>query len=196
MKLKAFTLAELLIALAILGVIATFTIPKVLTTNQNAQKNAMAKEVIASVSGAYEAYKSENGVSATTKLKNITPYMNYIRVDTTSTIDADEGLTSYTCSSTAPCLKLHNGSIIKFFDDCFGNSTNTNMIWYSYDPDGQYSGSTTGPGKGIGMAFYYNGRQTTVDGLSNPSQTDYSCNGSLNPETPASGYIPSWFSWN
>lgn len=44
---KAFTLAELLIALAILGVIATFTIPKVLTANQNGTFKAIGKETAA-----------------------------------------------------------------------------------------------------------------------------------------------------
>jgi prepilin-type N-terminal cleavage/methylation domain-containing protein len=42
----AFTLAELLIALAILGVIATFSIPKVLQSQQNNQKQAIFKEII------------------------------------------------------------------------------------------------------------------------------------------------------
>ena len=52
-----FTLAELLISLAILGVIATFTIPKILTSQQNSQKAAVTKEVIAMISGAFTAYQ-------------------------------------------------------------------------------------------------------------------------------------------
>lgn len=46
-KQSAFTLAELLIALAILGVIATFTIPKILNSQANGQKTAVFKETIA-----------------------------------------------------------------------------------------------------------------------------------------------------
>ncbi len=44
---RGFTLAELLVSLLILGEIATFSIPKILTAQQNAQKNAVFKELIA-----------------------------------------------------------------------------------------------------------------------------------------------------
>ncbi len=44
-----FTLAELLIALAILGVIVTFTIPKILNSQTNNQKKAVFKETIAAL---------------------------------------------------------------------------------------------------------------------------------------------------
>ena len=55
--LRGFTLAELLIALAILGVIATFTIPKILDSGTDSKRNAIAKEIAATVSGAYQNYK-------------------------------------------------------------------------------------------------------------------------------------------
>lgn len=45
-----FTLAELLIALAILGVIATFTIPKVLSNQADAKKKAVYRETLATLS--------------------------------------------------------------------------------------------------------------------------------------------------
>ena len=44
---KGFTLAELLIALLILGVIATFTIPKVLQTQIDSQKKSTFRETLA-----------------------------------------------------------------------------------------------------------------------------------------------------
>lgn len=47
-----FTLAELLIALLILGEIATFTTPKISSSSQNAQKNAVFKEMIGALSEA------------------------------------------------------------------------------------------------------------------------------------------------
>ena len=46
---KGFTLSELLIALAILGLIATFTIPKVLQTTESNQRKAVFKETIGSI---------------------------------------------------------------------------------------------------------------------------------------------------
>ena len=52
---SGFTLSELLIALAILGLIATFTIPKILQSTQNQSLRASLKEAIAAVSEiAYE----------------------------------------------------------------------------------------------------------------------------------------------
>ncbi len=51
---SGFTLAELLIALALLGVIATFTIPKVLQANTDAKYNAEAKETIQMIANAYQ----------------------------------------------------------------------------------------------------------------------------------------------
>jgi prepilin-type N-terminal cleavage/methylation domain-containing protein len=53
---SGFTLAELLIALAILGVIATFTIPKLLQSQQNQQKQAVLKETISIVSNLAYTY--------------------------------------------------------------------------------------------------------------------------------------------
>ena len=55
----AFTLAELLIALAILGVIATFTIPKILSGSTDAKWNASAKGAMTMVEGAYADYQIE-----------------------------------------------------------------------------------------------------------------------------------------
>lgn len=49
-RLNGFTLAELLIALGILGVIATFTIPKLLQSQQNSEKKSVFKETIAALS--------------------------------------------------------------------------------------------------------------------------------------------------
>jgi len=48
-----FTLAELLIALAILGIIATFTIPKILSAQAEQKKRAILKECYATVTSLF-----------------------------------------------------------------------------------------------------------------------------------------------
>ena len=50
MRDSAFTLSELLIALAILGLIATFTIPKVLQSVGNGSRTAIFEESVAALS--------------------------------------------------------------------------------------------------------------------------------------------------
>lgn len=48
-RLQGFTLAELLIALLILGEIATFTIPKILSSQQNGTKKMIFRETLATL---------------------------------------------------------------------------------------------------------------------------------------------------
>ena len=111
-RLNGFTLAELLIALVILGLIATFTIPKVLQSQQNAQYKSSAKEVASMISGAYQAALStgKNKIY----VYDLTPYMNYVAVDTVSQFNDPETLgygTPGQCGDAANwyplCLRLH-----------------------------------------------------------------------------------------
>src|SRR5690349_7432884 len=95
---SGFTLAELLISLAILGVIATFTIPKILQAQQNQQYNAVAKEAAGTITQAYQAYKLAGGDSATMNAEAISTYFNYTKLDTASQIDLPNGAGAFTCS--------------------------------------------------------------------------------------------------
>jgi len=185
---QGFTLAELLIALAILGVIATFTIPKVLVAQQNSQYTAVAKEAVAMVSGAYQSYLMDNVTTASTHLGDFTEFMNYVSVDTVSTIDRVPGQTSLNCAVATPCLRLHNGAKLLYEpSDAFGGTSATSAIYFYFDPDGEYSGSATGQGKSIVFFLYASGRITTWGSV------DPGTAGFYNP-TPAND--PSWFSWN
>lgn len=181
-----FTLAELLISLAILGVIATFTIPKILTAQQNAQKNATVKEDFATVSNAFDMYKQNNLLTSNSKIAEITPYLNYLQVDTSSTLDGSRNDSlSYVCSNRV-CLKLHNGSILAFGNGgSFGGNNTTNMQWFLVDPDGAYKGDSSS----VWGVIYYNGRLSTW-GLMTPLSRD--ADGFWNP----GNYDPLWFSWN
>jgi prepilin-type N-terminal cleavage/methylation domain-containing protein len=191
-SLPAFTLAELLIALAILGVIATFTIPKVLQSQQDGKYSAMAKETMASIAGAYDAYRQNNTVTATTTPGVIVPYMNYVKVDSTGTvIDRTYGSTTYVCSGGSECLVLHNGARLYYGgNDQFKGTASTSAVFYAFDPDGVYGNTTNGPGKSLVFWLYANGRITTWHNADPATQYNSGAVG------PCSSCDPPWFSWN
>jgi len=186
---RGFTIAELLICLLILGLIATFTIPKVITSQQNNQFNAIAKDDIAMVSGAYQQYQLSNAVSSNTKIGDLTPYMNYVATSSVLVVDDVQGSSSFACSSSYPCLILHNGSVLHYSTGSFGGTSPTNAIWFHIDPNGFYGGTTNGSDKAASFFIYVNGQ--IVDegnikaGTANSVQS-YSANSSK---------VPPWFNW-
>ncbi|MCE3234001.1 MAG: hypothetical protein K0Q50_181 [Vampirovibrio sp.] len=188
-RYPAFTLAELLITLAILGMIATFTIPKIISTTQNGQSNAKAKEALSTVSAAYQMWLNSGQVSSSTRLSDFTQYLNYTKIMTSGTIDDTNDFGSLTCSAGQPCYKLHNGGVL--MDRCsFGGTSTTHVLFIMFDPDGEYSNSNTGPGKSLAIHVFYNGRVT--DRGSVPFTVQSSCD----TYTPApASETPSWFSW-
>jgi len=186
-----FTLAELLISLAILGVIATFTIPKILTAQQNSQYNAKAKEAAAMISAAYESYKQQgNTPNTNTSAGNLTPFMNYVAVDSSSSIDLMYTDTTRACTGGYGCIKLHNGGMLLWASGGFMGTASTNAIYFYFDPDGIVTdGTTNGPGKSTCFWLYYNGRITSYANLT--AGTIYA-GGTAGPN---SSYDPPWFQW-
>lgn len=190
-SVSAFTLAELLIALLILGEIATFTIPKVLSSQQNGRYNAIAKEAAGMVSGAFLAYQQGNTVTGATKFSDLTPYMNFVKADTTTPADDWQNAGQWGCDSGIPCLRLHSGALLAYQASMtFTTIANTSAIDFQIDPDGTYGSTTNGPGKAINFALYANGRLTDK--------------GNLLPNTYMAGVVipsdsttlPPWFHWN
>ncbi len=182
-----FTLAELLSALAILGVIATFTIPKVLNATSNGQNIAIAKETATALSGAYQAYILNNGASSSTTIADITPYLNYVSVVTTP-IDEACSAPPASASCTAggiACLKMHNGAVIRYLTTAFFSGTDVdNALNFRLDVDGTFNSE-----RSLWMFQYYNGRLTDRSGIITGTNDS---TGSLNPTTACQ---PSWFSW-
>ncbi len=189
--LAGFTLAELLICIAILGVIATFTIPKIMAGQQNKQYNAAAHEVAAMLSSALQQAQLDGKVTAATVPGDLTQYMNYVSVQTTGSIDYFQTATTMNCLSTRPCLKLHNGGILSYTTTWgFGGTSSTNVVQFWFDPDGVVTdGTTNGPGKSIIFELTYTGRVLNY-GSGNTYCGSWGC-----PFSGGPGVDPPWFSW-
>jgi len=173
----------------ILGEIATFSIPKIIYAQQNSQYNAIAKEGIGTVMGAYQKVQLAGNLSGSTTIGDLTPYMNYISTSTSLVVDDIQTNGSFACSSTYPCIIFHNGSTLHYSGASFGGTSTTNANWFHIDPNGAYSGTTNGPDKAVGLFLYYNGRITDegniLTGTTN-SSSSYTAN---------STKVPPWFSW-
>ncbi len=192
-RVSGFTLAELLIALLILGVIATFTIPKMLLVQQNQKDNANAKETIATIAAAYQQYKLANPTGASFSLSSLTPYLNYVAVDTSSSVDLWYTQSSIACNyASGVCLRLHNGSLLQYWPaDNFSGTNTTNAVPFVVDPDGRVTdGTTNGPGKSLLVFLYYDGKIRDVGNLE--PNTTY--NAGVWSSVPS--FVPPWFSWN
>lgn len=187
-----FTLAELLIALAILGVIATFTIPKVIFAQQNQENSAAAKEALAMVAGAYQSYLLSGRASSSTTMGDFTQYMNYVKVETSGVMDDHVGYNASFDCSTLLCLRLHSGAVIYPLanNKSFGGTATTNAILIYYDPDGQRANTSSDvAGKSLAFFVYYNGAITSRAKMK-PGTADSSGTHSAVPTAD-----PSWFSW-
>lgn len=188
-----FTLAELLIALAILGIIAAFTIPKILSAQQDQRNIAITKEAVAMVTAAYQKYKLEHGASATTGISDLTPYMNYASFESSTTMDDKQTLGMQTCNGTTTlCLRLHNGALLRYALSSsyyFGGTSSMDATWFDIDPDGNYSG-TTDTGKAIEFWLYYDGRVSSYGNIFPSTCHKGSCT-----KNPIPAYDPPWFNW-
>jgi prepilin-type N-terminal cleavage/methylation domain-containing protein len=182
---KGFTLAELLIALAILGVIATFTIPKILTSTGTAQFRAVAKEAASIVSGGMQDYMTNYAVTGTSTSANVLSNINYVSSDQTSATTVT-GL-PVACAAATPCLVLHNGAYLQYRGaDTFGGTATTNYLGFNLDPDGIKSNSTTDI---LTFALYYNGKLLTN------RDTITGSTGATPLTLVTVTTTPSWFSW-
>lgn len=188
-KALGFTLTELLLALAILGVVAIFTVPKIIKSQSAAKQNALGREALAAVSQAYVMYKNSNAVSSSTLASDFTPFFNYVKVITNASVDDNVGYGAIDCSDAAlKCIKLSNGGVIwADTNSSFCGTTNLHSVYLNYDVDGVYGGLTTGESKALQIVLYYNGRVTSGNYIA--SGTQLYCS----PLSPTAD--PPWFNW-
>lgn len=191
-----FTLAELLIALAILGVIATFTIPKVLNAQADSKFKATAKEAAGIVAEALHQVRLREGITATTTAGTILPYLNYVKQETFGLVDNGQGLGTLNCAGTATCLRMHNGGTLVFWaTDAFCGLNTTNALPFFWDPDGTTDSTTNGPGKSLMLFIDADGRLRTK-GTILPNTTHGTTGGCFTTNNPDVNNDPPWFSWN
>lgn len=188
--MRGFSLAETLVALLILSIISIYSIPKMIINTRTSASEVEAKEVAGFLTSAYQQHKIQTGVSSLTKGEDLIPYLNYVKIMTLGElVDAMEGsASSNNCDNGSKCIKLHSGGVLYFSSFEFGGTTATNAIKMQYDPDGVYSGLSTGPSKAIRLYLYYNGRIATKGTIA-PSTCD--ANGCDNPSTSQD---PVWWS--
>ncbi len=188
-----FTLAELLVALLILGEIATFTIPKIIAAQQNGANIAKTKETAAMIAGAYQQAQLLGVIDANSNPSSLTPYMNYVSLENSgAVIDASPLVASWTCNGATPCIRLHNGGMLWLqANRSFGGTSALHCIEFSFDPDPQNNTTSTadGPQKAVQFTLYYNGFLTTrgqVKAGTTNSGGGFLLNAALDP---------SWFRW-
>ena len=201
----AFTLGEVLVVLALLGVVAAFAVPKVLQASSSEQYNTIAKEAVAMLSDAMAFYKQSHGgtLLPTTKVSDIFALTNYLGPDTTSIVDMIpnnpfNSATTATCGSGVDCYKLLNGAVV-------------------YTNKGEYLGPLV-PHSGFGFFIDPTGKVDSIQavevviyasGLIRSDGTAFTdtqfCDAGLCPETgftflgnavPQSKVDPPWFHWN
>lgn len=177
-----------------MGLIATFTIPKVVTVAQNSDYKTRVQMAAALMVGAYNRYQVDNVVTGTFKAVNLTPYLNYTQFinDSSLTVDGKQNtVQTWTCDGVHPCVRLANGSVISFFQGQIDSVGTSNAIIFIVDPDGKVTdGTTTGPGRAVELYMYVtNGRVADVASIDNPTHCgiDY---------IPRTTQLPPWFSWN
>jgi len=118
---RGFTLAELLISLVILGVIAAFAIPKILQSQQNQQEKAIFKETLSTLS---QLAKNRNGQS----FGSVGEEQAYFQSNL-----------NYTYSPSPDIYYLHNGAIITGVNFCCGDRETVGIDW-----NGAQGPNTTG----------------------------------------------------
>lgn len=212
---KGFTLPELLVALLILGEIATFTIPKILNAQQRNNYNSTAKEAASIVANAFTSAYFQNGgeswvsnapqansVPWSTGISTFLPAnLNYVKKMTGGEfMSYPVGGAGHTyggihaCGNAdspwytyVNCYQLHNGGVLWYVDVPFSWDGQWMQDFY-FDPDG------TGVAESVGFRLYVSSRPKAYD---DPSGRFMPGKLVTFSQSVWHGYPadPSWFSW-
>lgn len=139
-KETAFTLAELLIALGILGVIATFTIPKILASQQNSKRTAVFRETVAAVNEAGYQGLLTGQLTSTNHGTYILDHLNAIKVCRTNAQSEDcfpQDAPETSWEVTEPGVILANGATVTGLSDGAGVQDGVVIDWNGADAPNQ-----------------------------------------------------------
>jgi type II secretory pathway pseudopilin PulG len=161
-----FTLAELIISIGVLGVMASVSIPKLVNVQYRQKMNTVGKEIAATMTEAHTQAKLAGRLRSTTSLYDLMTYVNTAQMKTSGLVDDTAGSTSLDCASL-DCYVFSNGAVLVDTGTSFGGEGNLNALLFHLDPDGKYSGSSSGSGKAGVFFIYYNGRITSIDVIPN-----------------------------
>lgn len=122
-------MAELLIALAILGVIATFTIPKILSSQNDAKRFAIFKETIAALNDAFHNGCVEGAISETNFGTYMIQHLNARKICSTNSQSEGcwEPSVNFASQANLPGAVLNNGAFIAGLDDS-SSGTGSDLI--------------------------------------------------------------------
>jgi prepilin-type N-terminal cleavage/methylation domain-containing protein len=115
---KGFTLAEILVALSIIGLIAAFTIPKFVSSTDSQKRKAVIREAYSTVSESLYTGMQDGLVSTTTFP---TYFVNNLRSARFCTTNATTqgcwtaGNAMMNGAATRPALVFHNGAVLAGF---------------------------------------------------------------------------------
>jgi type II secretory pathway pseudopilin PulG len=195
-----FSLAEVLITLALIGLLGAFTIPKIFTqdtTSLNSQYTSKARNAAFMIATAFERYKQANNGTTPTGVDALTPYFNYINIDTSGStlVDSIPTYGSRTCATSIPCLKLHNGSMLYYWqgDSYCSSGSNPTGVLFALDPDGVYGGTTDGPSKTLWMYIYNDGTMKSQANMKTNTQWGNSGGSCNNTRSASFATDPTWF---
>lgn len=130
---KGATLAELLIALAILGVISTFSIPKILYSQTQQRKMAVFKESIASIQNILVSGRQRGELDRANNGTYLLEHLNAIKIcptDSSSEGCWDAGVQGALFDEyIEPGVTLASGAVISGFNDSNINVNGLHLDW-------------------------------------------------------------------
>jgi hypothetical protein len=73
----------------------------------------------------------------TTRAADLTPYMHYAHIiqDDATQMNGEGDVTLYTCEAVQPCLRFHNGSLIRAGNSSFSGTSNLHAVTFILDVD-------------------------------------------------------------